>query len=109
MPVGLAGLATCWREQKTQMPTPQEIELRTQLERRDERILELEKQRDELLYALERIESTVPGQCDGGGFVFDHYDHEGEYIGSQNVDPTWVVFEMAGVATNAIAAVKGGA
>ena len=109
MPVGLAGLATCWREQKTQMPTPQEIELRTQLERRDERILELEKQRDELLYALERIESTVPGQSDGGGFVFDHYDHEGEYIGSQNVDPTWVVFEMAGVATNAIAAVKGGA
>ncbi len=109
MPVGLAGLATCWREQKTQMPTPQEIELRAQLARRDERILELEKQRDELLYALERIESTVPGQGDGGGFVFDHYDHEGEYIGSQNVDPTWVVFEMVGVATNAIAAVKGGA
>ena len=43
MPVGLAGLATCWREQKTQMPTPQEIELRSQLARRDERILELEK------------------------------------------------------------------
>ena len=80
----------------------------------DARIQELESklksaenQLDELLYALERIELTVPGQGDGGGFVFDHYDHEGEYIGSQNVDPTWVVFEMAGVATNAIAAVKG--
>lgn len=96
-------------QKQSELLTMQEIELRTQLERRDERILELEKQRDELLYALERIESTVPGQGDGGGFVFDHYDHEGEYIGSQNVDPTWVVFEMAGVATNAIAAVKGGA
>lgn len=67
-----------------------------------------EKQRDQLLDALERIESTVPGQGDGGGFVFDHYDHEGEYIGSQNVDPIWVVFEMAEIATNAIVAVKGG-
>ena len=70
MPVGLAGLATCWREQKTQMPTPQEIELRAQLARRDERILELEKlqqlaiankriqelekQRDQLLDVIER-------------------------------------------------------
>ena len=67
-----------------------------------------ENQRDQLLDALERIESTVPGWGDGGGFVFDHYDHEGKYIGSQNVDPTLVVLEMAGVATNAIAAVKGG-
>ena len=98
------------------MPTLMEIELSGQLARRDERIQELERklesaenQRDQLLEALERIESTVPAQADGGGFVFDHYDLEGEYIGSQNVDPTWVVFEMAGVATRAIASVKGGA
>ena len=80
-------------------------ELIQELERKLE---SAENQRDQLLDALERIESAVPGWGDGGGFVFDHYDHEGKYIGSQNVDPTLVVLEMAGVATNAIAAVKGG-
>ena len=80
---------------------------------RDYRIQELERklkstenQREYVLDALERIVSIVPGQCDGGGFVFDHYDHEGEYIGSENVDPTWVVFEMAEVATHTLATVE---
>ena len=65
MPVGLASLATCWREQKTQMPTPQEIELRAQLARSDERINLLERklehaenQHGELLAALK--ESLPP-------------------------------------------------
>ena len=58
-----------------------------------------ENQREYVLDALERIVSIVPGQCDGGGFVFDNYYHDGEYIGSENVDPTWVVFEMVEVAT----------
>lgn len=61
------------------------------------------RQRDELLAALNRILSTPPGQADGGGFVADHFDSEGEYIGSQGVDPMWVVQEMASVANAAIA------
>ena len=80
---------------------------------RDQRIQELERklkstenQREYVLDALERIASIVPGQHDGGGFVFDHYDHEGEYIGSENVDPTWVVFEMVEVATHTLATVE---
>lgn len=66
-------------------------------------ILALIQQRDELLAALNRIQSTPPGQADGGGFVVDHFDGEGEYIGSQGVDPMWVVQEMASVANAAIA------
>jgi hypothetical protein len=66
-----------------------------------------ENQREYVLDALERIVSIVPWQCDGGGFVFDHYYHEGEYIDAENVDPTWVVFEMVEVATHTIATVEG--
>ncbi len=66
-------------------------------------ILALIQQRDELLAALNRILSTPPGQADGGGFVVDHFDGDGEYIGSQGVDPMWVVQEMASVANAAIA------
>lgn len=66
-----------------------------------------EKQRDELLEALNRILSIPPGKADGGGFVVDHFDCDGEYIGSQGVDPMWVVQEMASVANSAIAKAEG--
>ncbi len=66
-------------------------------------ILALIQQRDELLAALNRILSTPPGQADGGGFVVDHFDGDGEYLGAQGVDPMWVVQEMASVANAAIA------
>lgn len=70
-------------------------------------VLELIQQRDELLAAMHRIRSTPPAQADGGGFVVDHFDIEGEYAGSQNIDPMWVVQEMAAVASAAIAKAEG--
>ena len=59
MPAGLAGLTTCWREQKTQMPTPQEIELRAQLARHDERILELEKHLKKQTFRANKFEGVL--------------------------------------------------
>jgi len=67
----------------------------------------LTNQRDELLAALENILSAVPAQDGGGGFIVDHHSLDGEYIGSQNIDPMWVVQEMASISYNAIARVKG--
>ena len=70
---------------------------------------ELCKQRDELLAALEAIESTVPAQDGNGGFIVEYHGENSEYLGSHGIDPMWVVQEMATVAHNAIARVKGSA
>jgi hypothetical protein len=65
--------------------------------------------RDKLLDALKRIASTVPAIGDGGGFVVDHHSPDGEYLGTENVDPMWVIQEMASIALAAVAKAEGGA
>jgi hypothetical protein len=59
---------------------------------------------DELLSALDRIVKTVPAQDGNGGFIVDHHDMDGEYLGTQQIDPMWVVQEMAAIAHNALEA-----
>jgi hypothetical protein len=67
-----------------------------------DRINELEARVKELEGALERIVSTVPANDGTGCFVFDHHSPDGEYLGTQNIDPLWVVEEMASVAMAAL-------
>lgn len=56
-----------------------------------------------MLEALKKILHTPPALNGSGGFVVDHHSHDGVYLGSENVDPMWVVQEMAGIANAAIA------
>ena len=59
---------------------------------------------EQLVEALKRIVETPPAQQDGGGFIVEHFDGDGNYAGSQNIDPMWVIQEMQAIACAAIAA-----
>ncbi|MFA5899416.1 MAG: hypothetical protein WC829_09930 [Hyphomicrobium sp.] len=61
---------------------------------------------EQALEALNRINDSVPAIQDGGGFVVDHRDADGEYIGSENIDPMWVIQEMQSTAHLAITAIQ---
>ena len=57
---------------------------------------------DALTKALESIIDAIPALTDGGGLHFEHYDTEGNYTGSENVDPMRVIQSIAVIATNAL-------
>jgi hypothetical protein len=69
-------------------------------------IAEIERLRAEaerLKAALNRVVETVPCYHEGN-FIVEHHGIDGEYLGTQNIDPLWVIEEMASVANNALAA-----
>ena len=57
----------------------------------------------ELETALRNIVFAVPAQDGGGGFILDHHDFEGKYIGTEIIDPMMVIQEMASIAQEAFA------
>lgn len=61
----------------------------------------------ELLEALNRILSSVPAQDGAGGFIVEHHGMDGEFLGTQQIDPMWVIQEMAAVAQAALARAAG--
>jgi hypothetical protein len=73
------------------------------------RLAPMEAERDKLLAvnkalveAFEKQLRSIPALQDGGGFVIDHLDCSGEYIGSQNIDPLQVVQELCSIANAAL-------
>lgn len=58
---------------------------------------------ERLSEALTRVIRAVPALVAGGGFVVDHHSPDGEYLGSENIDPALIIQEMATVAMNALA------
>ena len=61
-----------------------------------------------LVEALKRIVFTVPVLDGAGGLFFEHHGFDGEYLGVEQIDPMWVIQEMAGVAQSALAQAEGG-
>ena len=57
-----------------------------------------------LLAALRKIISEVPAIDEGGGFFIEHRDQDGEYIGSEQIDPVTIIQHMQGIAHFAIEA-----
>lgn len=57
-----------------------------------------------LRQALERIVDGVPASEPGGGLFIEHRDENGEYIGSEQVDPIAVISCIVGIAASALAA-----
>jgi hypothetical protein len=55
-----------------------------------------------LVDAFQKQLRSIPALQDGGGFVIVHHDCNGEYIGSQNIDPQWVVQELCSIADKAL-------
>ena len=70
-----------------------------QLERGLDKLLAVNKM---LVEAFEKQLRSIPALQDGGGFVIDHCDCNGEYIGSQNIDPLHVVQELCSIANAAL-------
>lgn len=68
----------------------------------------LRRERDDYKQALEKSLSVVPAISECGGFVICHHSLDGEYIGYQNIDPMWVVQDMANIARNALDAARKG-
>lgn len=61
---------------------------------------------ERLRTALAQIVSCVPAIQDGGGFIIEHFDSDGEYVGSQQVNPDSIIQEMQFIATEALTAEK---
>ena len=57
---------------------------------------------DFLLDALQKIIACLPAIQDGGGFIVEHFDMDGEYMGSESIDPFTVVQRMHELATQAL-------
>lgn len=67
----------------------------------------LRTQNRALVEALKRIVFTVPALDGAGGLFFEHHGFDGESLGVQQIDPMWVIEEMAGVAQSALAQAEG--
>jgi hypothetical protein len=52
--------------------------------------------------ALRRIVDGCPACTPGGGMHVEHFDENGEHVGTQDVDPVEVVASMFGIASAAI-------
>ena len=57
----------------------------------NDEIAALQTKIDFLLDALQKIIACLPAIQDGGGFIVEHFDMDGEYMGSQEIDPYTVV------------------
>ena len=62
----------------------------------------LESENRGLREALERIIDGVPASEPGGGLFVEHRDENGEYIGSEQVDPIAVISCIVGIARTAL-------
>jgi hypothetical protein len=62
----------------------------------------LKAQNERLREALKRIVSCVPAMHEGS-LIYEHYTPDGEYAGTQLVDPLSVVQEMDHIAHEALA------
>ena len=57
--------------------------------------------------ALDRIITGVPAVADGGCFV-EHHDENGNYVGTEQVDPLAVISCMVGVASDCLTSLSKG-
>jgi len=69
-------------------------------------IEDLCKQRDELREALVKIQDSIPA-CMNGDFIIEHFDGEGNYCGTEQVNPVYIVGGIVEICDQYLTKTKG--
>lgn len=73
---------------------------------RIDRIKQLEGQIEKLQNTLKSIQSAIPCHNSESGFVIDHCNENGDYVSTEWVDPTQIVFDIQKILSDASEVIK---
>lgn len=73
---------------------------------RIDRIKKLEGQIEQLQSTLKAIQSAIPCHNSESGFVIDHCNENGDYVSTEWIDPTQIVFDIQKIISDASEGIK---